>query len=252
MLRSLVERATRSLRFRRRLPAAFGRIPIWVSPSAGLRYLFRGMSDIDPVILRLVLEFIATDSVVWDVGANVGLFSFTAAFKAGPRGLVVALEPDLLLVQLLRRSSRIQPPASAPVRVIPVAVAESVDLRNFCIASRARSTNFLSGYGTTQTGGTAEEQITLTVTLDWLAERFPLPDILKIDVEGAELEVLRGAKSLFQRKRPVVLCEVGSESSPDVTAFLSSLGYQIFDGEVPKERREVLCSAPWCTVAVPV
>ena len=135
--------------------------------------------------------------------------------------------------------------------MIPVAVAQSVDLRSFCIASRARSANFLSGYGSTQTGGIAEEQIILTVTLDWLAERFPLPDVLKIDVEGAELEVLHGAKSLFERKRPVILCEVSSESSQDVTAFLSSVGYQIFDGELPKERREILRSAPYCTVAVP-
>ena len=114
MLRSIIEQATKPLRFRRRLPAAFGRIPIYVSPSAGLRYLFRCMSDVDPVLLRLVSEFVTTDSVVWDVGANVGLFSFAAAFKAGPRGLVVALEPDVWLVQLLRRSSRIQPLASAP------------------------------------------------------------------------------------------------------------------------------------------
>src|SRR5437870_1265436 len=98
MLRSLAERLTRSLRFKRRLPGAFGRVPIWVSPSAGLKYLFRSMSNVDPALLQLVSEFVAADHVVWDVGANVGLFSFAAAFQAGPRGLVVSVEPDVWLV----------------------------------------------------------------------------------------------------------------------------------------------------------
>lgn len=209
------------------------------------------MSEIDPTLLNLVTEFVTTNSVVWDVGANVGLFSFTAAFKAGRNGLVVSMEPDPVLTQLLRRSSRIQPDASAPVRVIPVAVAESVDLRNFCVAARSRSASFLLGYGSTQTGGTAEQHTVLSVTLDWLAERLSLPDVLKIDVEGAELEVLHGATSLLERKRPVILCEVYPDAARSVAALLSSMDYRIFDGDVPKERREMLVSAPWCTVGVP-
>jgi hypothetical protein len=49
----------------------------------------------------------------------------------------------------------------------------------------------------------------------------------------------------------VILCEVDAKSSSAVAAFLLQLGYQIFDGEVSKERREPLASAPWCTVALP-
>ena len=89
------------------------------------------------------------------------------------------------------------------------------------------------------------------MTLDWLAERQPLPDVLKIDVEGAELEVLQGARELLKRKRPVVLCEVGAESVHDVTAIFHAMGYQLFDGQAAKEQRRPLQYATWSTIALP-
>jgi len=210
------------------------------------------MKEIDPVLFALVKEFVHKNTVVWDVGGNVGLFAFSAAYLAGSNGLVVAMEPDAWLVQLLRRSSLIQPPSCAPVHIIPVAVARTVDLRTFHIAARSRATNCLEGYGSTQTGGVAEEQTVITVSLDWLSERYALPDVLKIDVEGAELEVLRGAERLFDRKRPLLLCETSGETASDVTTLLLSKGYRLFDGDVSKSERRELSSAPWTTIALPM
>ncbi|HJQ70379.1 MAG TPA: FkbM family methyltransferase [Blastocatellia bacterium] len=209
------------------------------------------MKEIDPALFNLAKEFVHKDSVIWDVGANVGLFSFSSAYLAGPKGLVVAVEPDICLVQLLRRSSLSQSASSAPVHVIPAAVAQSVDLRTFHIAARSRSTNSLNGYGSTQTGGIAEKQLVVTVSLDWLSERYPLPDVLKVDVEGAEIEVLKGAESLLGKKRPALICEVTAETSPEVTTLLLSKGYLLYDGDTPREERKQLSSAPWNTIAIP-
>ena len=105
MLRRLAERLTRDWTLHRHLPQDFGSVPILVTPSAGLRYLSRSMDAVDPVLLRLVKELVEAESVVWDIGANVGLFAFAAASLAGPRGQVVAMEPDAWLLQLLRRSA---------------------------------------------------------------------------------------------------------------------------------------------------
>lgn len=209
------------------------------------------MRETDPVLFSLAREFVHKDSVVWDVGANVGLFAFSAAHLSGSRGTVIAIEADAWLVGLLRRSSRIQPASSAPVNVIPVAVAESLDLRTFQIAARSRAANSLKGYGSTQTGGAAEEQIVLTASLDWLSERYAMPDVLKIDVEGAELEVLRGAESLLDNKRPTLLCETSGETSFEVTRLLLSKGYRLYDGEISNGERTELSSAPWTTIALP-
>ncbi len=174
------------------------------------------MDSVDPALCGLAREFVARDHVVWDVGANIGLLSFASAHLAGGTGKVFAFEPDAWLVQLLRHSASIQPPSSAPVQIVPVAVASACDLRTFNIAVRSRATNSLAGYGHNQTGGIAEQQTVMTVALDWLAERLPLPDVIKIDVEGAELEVLNGAIGLLKRKAPTVLCEVSADHSRDV------------------------------------
>jgi FkbM family methyltransferase len=251
MFRRAVERATRGVSFRRRLPETLGGNEIYVSPSAGLRYLFRPMREIDPVLCSLAREFVRPGDVVWDLGANVGLFSFVAAYLAGPSGNIIAVEPDLWLVQLLRRSRYLQPASCAPVQIVPVAVAATVDLRVLNIACRSRSANFLAGHGSTQSGGIAEEQTVVTVSLDWLADRLPPPRVLKVDVEGAELEVLVGGGGVLSRHYPVIICEVANERSNEVTALLQERGYRIYDGDVPQPRRQELDRAPWTTVALP-
>ena len=199
MVRGMIENFTRDWVIRRRLSADFSSAPIHVSPSAGLRYLFRPMSSVDPSLARAGARVCDAGAVVWDVGANVGLFSFAAASMAGPEGLVVALEPDAWLVQLLRRSALEQPAGSAPVKVIPAAVASEMSIRTLCLAARSRASNHLAEFGTTQTGGEREQQSIVAVTLDWLMESLPAPSLVKIDVEGAELEVLRGARGCSRR-----------------------------------------------------
>jgi FkbM family methyltransferase len=248
VLRSLLKKAAWRTVFRRRLPQAQGGAPMYVTGAVGLKYLFRPMNRVDPVLCRLAGEFVQRRSVVWAVGANIGLFAFSAAHYAGADGRVVAFEPDTWLVEMLRRSSFIQPASSAPVEVLPMAVANQCDLRKFHLSSRSRATNALEGYGFA--GGIREEQTVLAVTLDWCAQRRPVPDVIKIDVEGAELEVLIGARYILEVSRPVILCEVSSTGSPGVTALLKEMGYRIFDSGVPAARRTELASAPWNTLAV--
>jgi FkbM family methyltransferase len=250
VLRSLIERATRKSVFLRRLPKEYGGAPLFVSGSAGLKYLFRSMDRIEPELRSLAMEFVKPGTVVWDVGANVGLFAFSAAHHAGAKGRVVAFEPDAWLVQLLRRSAAIQPPASAPVQVVPVAVAASCDVRTFNLAVRSRAANYLSGYGSSSAGGVREEQTVLAASLDWLAERLPAPDVVKIDVEGAELEVLKGAGRLLGTQRPILLCEVSSANSAAVSALLRASGYRIFNADQPPASRVELAHAPWSTLAI--
>lgn len=251
MLRSVVETFTRSWRFERSLRIGSRRIPIIVSPSSGLRFLFKPLCRADPQLVRLAEQYVKAGDVVWDVGANLGLFSFPAASMAGRDGAVYCFEPDAWLVQLLRRSARRQPVESAPVQVIPAAAGGETAIRSFSIARRSRAANFLDEYrdqvNPQITGGAIETHPVIVVSLDWAARHLRPPSVLKIDVEGAEREVLAGADALLRSARPVVLCEVFPSSTRDVTNILRGHGYRLLDGDTGGEVPE----AQWSTVAIP-
>jgi FkbM family methyltransferase len=249
--RSLAERATRKWMFTRRLPAVFGHAPIIVTPSAGLKFLFKPMSKTDPSLFRNVIELVRPDDVVWDIGANVGLFSFSAAARAGPKGQIIAFEPDACLVQVLRRSATLQPMTSSPVRIVPAAVATEVGLRQFTIASRSRASNALVGYGGSQMGKAFEEQTVVALSLDWLTDKLPPPRVIKCDVEGAELEVFSDQSKMLSKVRPVIICEVGGKSSERMTALLAKERYRLFDGERPLTAEAEITMASWNTVGIP-
>jgi len=249
--RSLLETITRSWAFRRRLPSSFNNVPIIVSPSGGLKYLFRSMSMIDPPLLRNVQEVVRPGDVVWDIGANVGLFTFAAAALSGTDGQIVAFEPDAWLVQLLRRSRALQPQETGSITIIPAAVASQVALRQFRIARRSRASNSLAGYGHTQTGGALEEYTVPTFNLDWLASILPTPHVIKCDVEGAEIEVFKGQSKMLGEVRPIVVCEVGSETSAEITKILRGYKYKIYDGKKPLVGSQETSFACWNTVGIP-
>ncbi len=242
-IRSVLERATHRIVVCRRLPATFGKARIYVSTEGGLRYLKRDMSNVDPPLLRLAADVIRPGQVVWDVGANVGLFSFAAAAAAGPAGRVLAVEADTALVGLLRRSAAVNH-ANAPVEVLPAAVSDQVSVARFHVARRNRATSHLDGYGTAMAGGVRCTELVPTVTLDWLAAHFPAPDVLKIDVEVAELAVLAGGAQVLGTI-PTIICEVSARNATAVSNLLTARGYVLYDGErLPGERVPVAVAPP--------
>lgn len=251
LLRRRLEATTRDWVFVRRLPRPFGSVGIYVSPSAGLKYLFRSMNDVDPTLLRLAHDIVKPGDTVWDVGANVGLFSFAAASRSGLNGRVVAFEPDTWLADLLRRSAARNSTVCADVTVLPVAVADAVGIRSFNILARSRAQSALAGYGYNEPSEASRGQAVLTVNLDWALEFMPPPDVVKIDVEAAEMEVLKGASRLIASARPVIICEVGADNQHGVTQFLQGHDYLIYDAEDRAAPRIPKQAAPWNTLAIP-
>ena len=185
------------------------------------------------MLFRAVKRCVAPGDVVWDVGANVGLFSFPAAVRATSTGSVLAIEADIWLAGLLRRSAdRTQRVSArgATVEVVPLAVSDKIGLGSFWIAKRSRSTNHLEGFGSSQTGGERARISVPTMTLDQIALGRPLPTVLKIDVEGAEVQVLRGATAVLA-SLPKIIIEVAKENIASVDSILSPLGYKYVNAE---------------------
>jgi FkbM family methyltransferase len=250
MLRSLAERWSRGRVLSRRLPAAYGGHRLHVSPDSALKFWRTGLAAADPGLLALARELVAPGMTVWDVGANVGLFAFASAFLAGSSGRVVAIEADDWLAGLLRRSAHDLPAHHAPIDVLAAAASSGLGVADFLIARRGRAGSHLGTVaGSSQTGGVREARKVLTVPLDWLLGHFPPPQVVKIDVEGAEADCLAGAERLLSEVRPRLLCEVSAPTAAAVGAILDRHGYTMLDAS--QAVRQSLATPTWSTLALP-
>jgi FkbM family methyltransferase len=251
-LRKSVEYLSRGLVFKRRLPPEFHHFPIYVSPEAGLRYWSR-MSRVDPMLYRMARELVKPSASVWDIGANVGLFSICASSLAGQEGHVVAVEPDIWLAHLLTKSAReleLRRLNAAPVNVLCAAVSDGNRITHLQISERSRAANYLADApGSSQAEGNRFSQAATSVSLDFLLDYFPPPSVLKIDAETHETRVLQGATKLLETVRPTIWCEVSPENAVAVFDLLHPLDYELCAAAT--EVRVPLKRASWDTLAVP-
>ena len=220
---SLLQRMLRPLRLRVPRRIAGHRIYFDPATDVGLQLLLTGRFEAEA--LAQCLRFIRPDGVVIDVGANIGVHTLHYATHL-PRGTVLALEPSRATFALLLRNVR----ALANVIPLNVALAESSGVRPFFIAVDDAH----SGLKNTLRKRVQRQESVAVFTGDELL--IPLlgnrrVDLVKIDVEGFEMEVLLGMKQLILAQKPVIFCEIfgGRASNPDPPAtvrFCVSLGYE--------------------------
>lgn len=139
------------------------------------------------------IESVTPDSVVWDVGANLGLYSRRALEKNARH--VVCIEPAPDAIDALRRELSAGNSKSSRVTIVPAALSDVNGTATFA-ADGSSPTNRLEPAGST--AGSAL-QVRVTRAEDLVAsDTVPEPTVVKIDVEGYELEVLRGFGSLLR------------------------------------------------------
>jgi len=254
LVRRIAERLSRQVRFTRRLPARFGGLRLRVSPAASLIY-YRGLQvpNFDD-LYDFAEHYVRPGQTVWDVGSNMGVFTFAAAARAQTTGRVLALEPDLWSVNLLRQSCAFNRGLAAPVDVLPVAVSDSLSLLWLNIPERTRAATHLAiagGAGAEITGPVREQHLIPAVSLDWLGDHYAPPHVIKIDVDGGELRVLTGGRALIARHRPIILVEVYERNADAVSALLHDLGYTMFDYTGGEAGKTVVTRAVYNNLALP-
>ena len=200
----------------------------------------------------MATRFVKPGNVVWDVGANLGIFGVAAAVMAGLNGRVLCVEPDLVLAQLIRRTADRLPSNCAKLETISAAVADAPGIAEFHIAQRGRASNALAKFeGRTPMGGVRKRQLVPVISLDDLLDVSPDPNFLKIDVEGAEAAALDGAGRLLTEARPTIYIEVGAENSEKVTRQLHAASYDLFDPSSAVQGQPPLSVCTWNTLAIP-
>jgi len=154
--------------------------------------------------------------VVIDVGAHVGFYSLLASELVGQGGRVIALEPLPENLRALR--AHLEMNHVTNVAVLEMAVSDECQTAPF-VAGENSSMGQLCSDGA---------MVVETVTLDYLFLNglVPKPDCIKMDVEGEETAVLKGAQTLLAEAHPIIfLAAHGSSKKQECCDFLANLGY---------------------------
>ena len=171
--------------------------------------------------------------VVFDIGAHIGLYALPASRVLAPGGHCYAFEPAAANRAALERHAALN--GCANITVVPTLVGEcDADAVEFYeqqdvvgMNARAVRTNADRYHATTR------PQVTLDA---FCAARGITPDVIKIDVEGAELRVFRGGRATFMRARPRIFLSVHPKHLPllgdsveVLAAEIDALGYDVRD-----------------------
>jgi len=180
---------------------------------------------------QILMDEVESGSVFYDVGANVGIYSLLSSLLVG-NGKVYAFEPVPRNLAYLRRHLKLN--HARNVEILPFAISGKIGPAQF-----ETEASGLMGYLAGEGNLSVE-----TATLDSLVEngRIAPPDFLKMDIEGAELSALHGARFLFQRYRPVLfLATHGQEIERECRKLLESWDYEIEEiGMNSCDRKELL------------
>jgi FkbM family methyltransferase len=179
--------------------------------------------------------------VVYDIGANVGYYSMIASALLGTAGHVIAFEPDVRNICFFHRHLSLNDISN--VEVVDAAVSDKSGTAVFC-QEFGRSMGRLS-----DEGGVTVRTLALD---DFIGESHaPVPDVLKIDVEGAEMRVLRGAERTLSELQPLIFLATHSAIlQQECRAFLSSLGYTLDPlGSTSLESNDEFIALPKCPAA---
>jgi len=195
----------------------------------------------EPVFTAVLVAAVRPGDVCYDLGAHIGYYSLVMARGAGPRGAVHAFEPyppnTARLRDLAGRNAL--PEERAPIHVHQAALGDENGTGQLVGAGDGDSLSTLAhldgAAGVMKAEwrkrfeGFARQTVPVWRLDDWRARvAAPAPSLVKIDVEGSELHVLRGARETLAEARPLVLAELHNAGlAAECGAFLGALGYEV-------------------------
>jgi FkbM family methyltransferase len=192
--------------------------------------------EVDPNEFSFLDRVLRPGMTMIDAGANEGIYSIFCRSKVGSQGRVIALEPSARERIRIERNKFLN--GINDIEVIPVALSEqsgSVVLK--LAEDRHAGHNTLGHFaaGWVQAKG---EEIVPSATLDAIVdtEKLGQIDLIKLDIEGAELRALRGAERTLRRDHPALLMEVTEEtlttqgaSAALLLNYVRQFGYALYE-----------------------
>lgn len=238
---SAVSRSTafgRAIRWPLRLIPRQMDLPILQGPLKGKRWISGSanhgcwLGSYESTKQSAISSVVRPGMVCWDIGANAGFYTLLFAELVGSNGHVYSFEPAPLNVQHLAR--HVEMNACSNVGIFPCAVGDVDGEVSFDLGPDAHM-------GKIDENGQLRVSCRKIATL--LSENQLLPpDVIKIDVEGAEADVLRGAEGLLDRRPIIFLATHGAHVHQQCLKLLSEKGYNIksLDDRPPESTDELL------------
>jgi FkbM family methyltransferase len=185
----------------------------------------------EPAIQKCITIHLSPGDVFIDIGANIGFFTLIGARRVGPEGSVYAFEPVAENAASIVRSSHMN--GFSTIEVFVDAVGARTERGELLLAHHIGGA-MLASAGTPPdlSGSVNVDVVSLDDAID--ARRLRPPALIKIDVEGAEFEVLQGMRRTLQSARPALICEVDDETRRGLeekcqllAGFLNAAGYEL-------------------------
>lgn len=162
--------------------------------------LVKATGEYESHMLPLFVDSVPVGGTVLDVGANIGVYTLTAARKVGEHGRVFSVEPVPNNVQSL--CAGIVGNGFRNVSVLPVAA--SVDAG---VVAMLRSPNSSNGIVDMHVDGVVAESFAPSQRIDFLLAGLDSLDVVKIDIEGHEPVAWPGIEALVRKHKPIVFSE---------------------------------------------
>ena len=189
------------------------------------RYVIEEQGDWFEDEIRFVRKLLQAGQTAIDVGANYGVYTLSMAALTGPSGRIYAFEPAAATARLLRESLAIN--GFGQVQVIERAVSDSKRRSSFRIENNSELNRLLDESEAESSDGGVD-----VTTLDDCRKEFGwgAVDFIKIDAEGQEPQVVRGATGLLSETSPLVMAEYkhGQEINYAVIEEFNLIGYKTY------------------------
>ena len=216
------------------------RVRIKGGPLRGARWILStGVNFItgayEPEKTRCIVGTTEEGMAILDIGAHVGYFSLIMSRRAGPRGEIHAFEPRKLNRRFLKTHLRLNG-------------ADNVRVYSLCLGHKVGPVKFetRTGTGTGHLSNSGNVTVRMT-TIDTLVQSgtVPVPDLIKIDIEGAEIQALEGGYDTIRKALPTMILAVhGDELERQCRTLLEPLGYHFKDLGQTTGDREFLLKTP--------
>jgi FkbM family methyltransferase len=160
-------------------------------------------------VQQALAQLLRPGDVFYDIGCNIGFFTIVGARLVGPGGRVVAMEPVPQNASIAR--SNVARNGFENVQVLELAIGAETKVQNIFVSRHAGGSTLSTVEPPPDVTGTIPVNVaTLDHAID--AEKLRAPALIKIDVEGTEIDVLKGMTRTLAKVKPTLIIEVDAPS----------------------------------------